>query len=1033
MKDMIKETFLISRPCVWIILLAAMLAFIVVGASEDADAVDWKGKYTVRFDAEPWERVDADGDHVYVTYLRDIGGNDIGFMRFHNGTQWSTELAIGGSQYQMSAPVVVAVDDKAHIAYVDWTDGDGDIYYTIYSKGSWQRPIQVSIPIAGVEAWHPEMDVEDGLAHIVWSEDTDGDRDIYYRTVRGAVMSNIVEISVDPRTETNNFPSINVHDGDIHVTYTMFTGSDNDIYHRMFNGSWSDPYEVGNMASADWQYYPQTVVTSEGIHVFYSQRDSGGDTLTYMRTFTGDKWVTPKYVGRATASGNELMMRVAAEEDHMVITYSTDISPSKILFRHYSNGSWEDEVVVDSLTSGIVRLPDIDLVDGTVHIVWRAYDSRTRAYNTMYIAGDLEIDPPSASVQPIDPYWLPSARLMLSWEATDDYWLSSVVLQYRYSDDNATWGRWTEVRTIDAHGQYMNGVVSFRPTDGDGYYEFKAYARDTSGKSEAPSNDPEAMAGYDTLAPTGSISINEGDEYTGDPNVTLHLVYEDSTSGVDKVRFGEETVGGDEPWENPVRTKEWELGTAEGEYTIAYQVIDLSGKVSQVYTDTIFLDLADPYGTITMTAIPEWTSKPDIDLNITYEDTGSGVSKVRFADEMVGGDEPWDNPAPTKRWTLPEGEGTHTVAYQIMDAAGRTSEVYTFSIGLDTVAPKGSIIIEGGDTYTTERAVTLTLTAEDVTSGVAGIRVGNEEFVGGDEPWDNKVDTLEWELPEGSGLKTVYYQVLDVAGLASEVYTATITLDVDVPTGAIALSTGGDVINTRSVELALTFEDLTTDIVGIRVQEEAVGGDEPWDNPVETMSFQLSPDDGMKTIYFQVLDEAGHVSDVYQLSFMLDTSNPTVVETDPAALATDVPVNKVILVRFSEIMDKNSVERAFTLSFMDAGVPNNVGGTFNWSTDGKSVTFTPLGSLNENTVYTITITDDAWDAANNPLFPPLASTFTTVKDGGGNGGNGGDGGDGGFGSLFVLLLVAGVFVVIVVVASLYYFVKVDRKQQEEED
>ena len=145
------------------------------------------------------------------------------------------------------------------------------------------------------------------------------------------------------------------------------------------------------------------------------------------------------------------------------------------------------------------------------------------------------------------------------------------------------------------------------------------------------------------------------------------------------------------------------------------------------------------------------------------------------------------------------------------------------------------------------------------------------------------------------------------------------------------------------------------------------------------------------------------------------------VLTDPLPLAEKIPVDKVITVRFSEIMDTDSVERAFTLTYLDGGVPNNVGGTFNWSTDGKTITFTPLGELTKGTLYSITITDGAMDAASNTLFPPLVSAFTTV---GGDGGNGGGGdGDGLLAGMALVLIVAVLAVMVIVIGSLYYFVK----------
>ncbi|MCK4970727.1 MAG: hypothetical protein KAS77_09375, partial [Thermoplasmata archaeon] len=460
--------------------------------------------------------------------------------------------------------------------------------------------------------------------------------------------------------------------------------------------------------------------------------------------------------------------------------------PINVYFRHYTNGWWQNEEMVVSNPAGLVRGADIDLVNGIAHVVYNGKDSRGDWYDTIYTSASLDNANPIAWTMEVVPYWMNGTTMNLSWEAQDSYWLSSVTVQYRYSTDNVTWDRWTVVRTVNADRRVAGGLVPFTPSDGDGFYEFKAYAIDLVGKSEDPSIEPESMAGLDTTDPTGSIVINGGDEYTGNSTVTLTLTYGDATSGVAGVRFAEEAVGGDEPWDNPLDTKEWDIGTTEGEYTVAYQVMDVTGRISRTYTASIFLDTADPEGTITINGGAGWTNSVDVSLDLTSTDTGSGITEVRIADDAIGGDEPWENPLDTKAWTLPEGDGPHQVAYQVRDAAGRASEVYTASINLDTVAPTGSIIMGGSDTIITDRAVTLTLTADDVTSGVAGIRVLNEA-VGGDEPWDNKVDTLQWQLTAGSGEKTVCYQVIDVAGLTSEVYTVTTTLDAEDPTGSIIM------------------------------------------------------------------------------------------------------------------------------------------------------------------------------------------------------------------------------------------------------
>ncbi len=1009
--------------------VVAMVLALAAVISGDADAVTWENEYTVHGQASSVDNdMAVEGDNVYITYTRWIGVTPYGFLKHYNGTAWTNEIPITGLQRSMTDSKVAVSNGTAHIVFTDDTDGDDDVFYTSWDGRAWARAIPLSSPNPGVDSGEAAISADDQGVHVAWTGYLDGDSDIYYRSFDGSLWSNSVKVNIDVGSEDQYEVDVLAATGGVHFAWSDYGDGDGDIKYRVFHaGRWGAVTEVSSDTGTELQSHPCLGVSDHGIHVVYSHHASG-QSQTYMTTFSGS-WDSPAYVGRSRFATDEYFPKVAGEGKHIVIAFQS-INSGNIVFRHYVDDHWlMEENVISPVPSGhLYNSPRIALVRGVVHLTHTDTDIIGRTTRLVHMTAALDAMPPNAWIEVLDPYWQSTSRWSFDWYAGDDYGVTTVKFQYRYSADNATWSRWTEIHSVDLNDIQGNGKLSFSPADGDGHYQFKAYAMDLSGKTEAPSMEPEAMNGWDTGDPRGSIIIDEGAAYTNGTSVTLNLTYADGISGVAMVRFGEEAIGGDEPWENPVDTKPWTLPDVEGAHTVAYQVMDLSGRLSPVYTDTITLDLADPYGTITMTVTGEWTPTRAVTLELSHGDTGSGVSMVRFGDEAIGGDEPWENPVDTRQWTLPEGEGTHTVAYQVMDAAGRTSEVYTVSVGLDSVAPTGSIIIGGLDSIVTDRTVTLTLTAEDGTSGVFGIRVSNEA-IGGDEPWENPVEELEWELSEGAGEKTVRYQVIDVAGHTSPVYTATVTLDLDDPTGAIALASGAALVNTATVTLDLTFEDLTSDIVGIRIQEEAIGGDEPWDDPVEAMEFQLSAGDGEKTIYFQVLDEAGRESQVYSVTFTLDSSNPFVVDTDPLPLTEKVPVDKVISVRFSEIMNKDSVERAFTLSFLDGGVPNNVGGTFNWSSDGKTVTFTPLGDLDKGTLYTIAVTDSALDAADNSLFPPLVSTFTTA--GSGDGGEGDDGDGEGLGSLFLILMVAVILIVVLVAASMFYYVRLEGKKEEE--
>jgi hypothetical protein len=84
---------------------------------------------------------------------------------------------------------------------------------------------------------------------------------------------------------------------------------------------------------------------------------------------------------------------------------------------------------------------------------------------------------------------------------------------------------------------------------------------------------------------------------------------------------------------------------------------------------------------------------------------------------------------------------------------------------VDTVVPKGTIVINGGAASTSSRSVTLRLSASDPSpaSGVDSMRFRN----GGTTTWSEWFDystSKSWTLSAGAGTKTVYVQYKDRAG-----------------------------------------------------------------------------------------------------------------------------------------------------------------------------------------------------------------------------------------------------------------------------
>jgi hypothetical protein len=99
---------------------------------------------------------------------------------------------------------------------------------------------------------------------------------------------------------------------------------------------------------------------------------------------------------------------------------------------------------------------------------------------------------------------------------------------------------------------------------------------------------------------------------------------------------------------------------------------------------------------------------------------------------------------------------------------------------------------------------------------------------------------------------------------------------------------------------------------------------------------------------------------------------PIVTSTDPANLATAIPLNQKVAATFSKTMDASTLTTAtFTLKQGTTSISGFVSYT------GTTATFAPANNLSPNTLYTATITTGAKDLSGNALAADYIWTFTT--------------------------------------------------------
>ncbi|RXZ82083.1 hypothetical protein EBB07_12190 [Paenibacillaceae bacterium] len=221
----------------------------------------------------------------------------------------------------------------------------------------------------------------------------------------------------------------------------------------------------------------------------------------------------------------------------------------------------------------------------------------------------------------------------------------------------------------------LNGAAFANGTeiDQDGLYTLVV--------TDAAGNETIINFQIDTTAPTGTVSIQAGAEWTNVTDATLTLTSNDGNNGSGVVEMRFSSNGSDwGSWEPSASTKAWSFATGDGEKTVYVQFKDKAGNVSGTINDVIKLDQTIPTGKIVINSGATTTNSKLVTLTLTSSDgAGSGVTEMRFSEDNLTWLD-WENVLPAKNWSFTGSPGLKKLYVQFRDAAGNVSEANMASI-----------------------------------------------------------------------------------------------------------------------------------------------------------------------------------------------------------------------------------------------------------------------------------------------------------------------------------------------------------------
>ncbi|NLN75115.1 MAG: hypothetical protein GX139_02240 [Armatimonadetes bacterium] len=328
-------------------------------------------------------------------------------------------------------------------------------------------------------------------------------------------------------------------------------------------------------------------------------------------------------------------------------------------------------------------------------------------------------------------------------------------------------------------------------------------------------------------------------------------------------------------------------GVNPGTYTLTVSRTDFVTQTASVSVtagatttkDFSLLSSLPPTGAIKINADAEYTNNSAVTLTLSSPD----AVQMQFKNES-GDWSAWENYAATKAWNLSADDGTKTVFVKYKSAANiESTATISATIVLDTTPPTGALEINSNAQYTNAVGVTLTPSSSDA----AQMQFKNES--GDWSVWETYATAKAWSITAGDGTKTVYARFKDVAGnVSTDTISATITLDIVPPTGAMVINSDDIYANSTSVILTLSSPDAAQ----MQFKNES-GSWSAWEAYATSASWTMSAGDGTKTVFVQFKDAAGNVSTgTISDNIILDTVPPTgsIVINSHAIYAVDADV-----------------------------------------------------------------------------------------------------------------------------------------------
>jgi len=323
--------------------------------------------------------VSASASAVHVVWFDDRDGDleIYGKSSTDGGISWGAEMRLTNNSAGSVFPSVSMSGQVVHVVWYDTRDGNDEIYYKRSTDGgvSWGADIRLTNNSA--ISYNPSMSVSGLVVHIVWYDNRDGNNEIYHKRSTDGGVSWGADTRLTNNSAFSQFPSVSVSGSIAHVVWEDNRDGNREIYYkRSTDGgvSWGADTRLTNSAANS--FLPSVSVSGQVVHVVWHDFRDGNWEIYYKRDPTGNP------VGIINTNSD------IPEEFDLSQNYPNPFNPNTKISFDIPKTGYVRLKIFDCLGREITTLVNEELDPGTYKVGWDGSNYPSGVYFYTLRAGD---------------------------------------------------------------------------------------------------------------------------------------------------------------------------------------------------------------------------------------------------------------------------------------------------------------------------------------------------------------------------------------------------------------------------------------------------------------------------------------------------------------------------------------------------------------------------------------------------------------------------------------------------------------------